>query len=157
MIPLFGHLVAVDSLHGRDPAGTERVKPWNQHLPLSGVGFGCLLQVPLFFREVDLCCQFFAHLIEDLAIRELGNAERDAAVVQKRSNISQQVKLKSQPVLDAWLEDLKDPALGQIVLISGGISKRHHDGHAGLGQRRRIKFDAELFQWADLAGQGLLD
>ena len=87
VIPLLGHLVAVDSLHGGDPSGTERVKPRNQDLPLPGVGFRGLLQVILFSLEVDLGCQLFTHLIEDLAIRELGNPERDAAVVQKTPNL----------------------------------------------------------------------
>ena len=136
VLPLFGHLVAVDSLHSRDSAGTERVQPWNQDLRLAGVGFRGLLQVPLFILEVDLGCQLFTHLIEDLAIRKLGNPERDAAVVEKPSDVLQQVKLQRQPVLDAGLEDLEDPAPGKIVLTTRGVSKRYHDGYASLGQRR---------------------
>src|SRR5208337_4521462 len=116
-----------------------------------------LLQVPLFSLEVDLGCQLFTHLIEDLAIRELGNPERDAAVVEKPSDFLQQVELQRQPVLDAGLEDLEHPALGKILLTAGRVSKRHHDSYAGLGQRRGIKLDAEAFQGAEFAGQGLLD
>ena len=46
---------------------------------------------------------------------------------------------------------------GKIVSTARRVSKRHDDSHAGLRQSRGFKLDPEMLQWAELAGQGLLD
>ena len=93
MRPRLGHLVSVDSLHGRDAARAEGQDPGNQDLGLVRIGLRGLAKMALLSFEVDLGPELLANLVEDLAIIQGGDPERRAPLIEEAADVLEQARV----------------------------------------------------------------